>query len=169
MIRKTTLFILITLFLNSCGYKPSAYYAKEQLAKDLFVRMEIRASDPRNSILVKDAVTKILIQKIDSNIVDSEYEAEVIMDLDIKSVSFSVLQYDKDGYNKLYKVKVNIDVKYFTKSNSKTKSFTVQGEYDFSVGLRDTLNDTHRFEAIGKASDMAVTEILSRVAVASFE
>ncbi|HJE03283.1 hypothetical protein AAX26_00808 [Aliarcobacter thereius] len=169
MFKKTTLFLLIAIFFSSCGYKPSAYYAKEQLDKNVYVRVEIRANDPRNSVLVKDAITKILIQKIDSKLVDNEFEAEVIMDLSIKSVSFNVLQYDKDGHNKLYKAKVNLGVKYFTKSTGKTIRFDISGENDFAIGQGVTLNDTHRFEAVSKASDMAVSELLSRVAVASFE
>ncbi|OCL92732.1 LPS assembly lipoprotein LptE [Arcobacter porcinus] len=169
MFKKTTLFLLLAIFFSSCGYKPSAYYAKEQLDKNVYVRVEIRANDPRNSILVKDAVTKILIQKIDSKLVDNEFEADVIIDLSIKSVSFNVLQYDKDGYNKLYKANVNLGVKYFTKGTGKTIRFDISGEYDFAIGQGVTLNDTHRFEAVSKASDMAVSELLSRVAVASFE
>ncbi|RXJ76895.1 hypothetical protein CRU86_06745 [Aliarcobacter skirrowii] len=169
MLKKISFYIVIVLILSSCGYRPTAQLAKEELGKSIFVKTDIRASDPRNSVLVKDAVTKILSQRLDSNLVDNQFEAEIIMDLSIGSVSFGVLQYDKDGYNKLYKAKVNINVKYFDKEKSKTKSFTVSGEYDFAVGIGGEINDTHRFEAISKASDMAVTEILSRVAVASFE
>ena len=131
--------------------------------------MDVTPSDPKNSVLVKDAVTKILIQRVGSNMVNSESQADIIMDLKIASVGFSTLQYDKDGYNKLYKANVVIAVKYFDKSTSKTKSFTVDGEYDFAVDIGSSINDTQRFEAISKASDMAVTDILSRVAVSSFK
>ena len=65
-------------------------------------------------------------------------------------LGFSTLQYDKDGYNKLYKANVVIAVKYFDKSTSKTKSFTVDGEYDFAVDIGSSINDTQRFEAIFK-------------------
>ena len=51
----------------------------------------------------------------------------------------------------------------------KTKSFSVDGEYDFAVDIGSSINDTQRFEAISRASDMAVTDILSRVAVSSFK
>ena len=68
----------------------------------------------------------------------------------------------------MYKANVVIAVKYFDKSTSKTKSFTVDGEHDFTIDIGSTINDTQRFEAISKASDMAVTDLLSRVAVGSF-
>lgn len=169
LLKPISLLLISILFLTSCGYRPSAYYANQELGKDLFVRLDIAPSDPKNSVLVKDAVTKILIQRVGSNMVNSESQADVIMDLKIASVGFSTLQYDKDGYNKLYKANVVIAVKYFDKSTSKTKNFTVDGEYDFAVDIGSTINDTQRFEAISKASDMAVTDLLSRIAVSSFQ
>ena len=50
----------------------------------------------------------------------------------------------------MYKAKVVIAVKYFDKSTSKTKSFTVDGEYDFAVDIGSSINDTQRFEAISQ-------------------
>ena len=54
-----------------------------------------------------------LDSKLGSNMVDNEREADVIMDLAINSVTLKTLQYDRDGYNKLYRANVVIDVKYF--------------------------------------------------------
>ena len=99
---------------------------------------------------------------------DMEISSELLKLL-VCPVTKEPLQYDKDGYNKLYKANVVIAVKYFDKSTSKTKSFTVDGEYDFAVDIGSSINDTQRFEAISRASDMAVTDILSRVAVSSFK
>lgn len=168
-VTKSLFIIFVALFFIACGYRPAAYYAKQELEKDLYVRLDVSPADPKNSVLVKDAVTKILIQRVGSSMVDSEAQADIIMDLKISRVSFSTLQYDKDGYNKLYKAKVVLGVKYFDKSTAKTKSFTVDGEHDFTIDIGSTINDTQRFEAISKASDMAVTDLLSRVAVSSFQ
>ena len=52
---------------------------------------------------------------------------------------------------------------------NKIKNFTVDGEHDFAIDKGSSINDSHRFEAITKASDRAVTEILSKMAVASFK
>ena len=102
--------------------------------------------------------------------VDNEREADVIMDLAINSVSLTTLQYDANGYNKLYRANVAIGVKYFRKDNgNKIKTFSVDGEHDFAIDKGTSINDSHRFTAITKASDKAVTEILSRMAVASFK
>ena len=79
------------------------------------------------------------------------------------------LQYDKSGYNKLYRAVVVINVSYFKKSDNKRKSFTVDGDYNFSVDNGTSINDTQRYNAIQKASDKAVEEVLSKIAVASFK
>jgi len=160
--------VLILIFFISCGYRPSTQYAKEELGDNIFVNLEVSLSDPRNSVLIKDIVTKVLVQKIGSNMVYSDTKANTIMNLKINSVGFLTLQYDADGYNKLYKAVVVIGVKYLNKTTQKTKSFTVEAEYDFAVDIDASINDAQRYEAIKKASQKAITEILSKIAVLSF-
>lgn len=164
-----TFSILSLVLFVSCGYKPAVHYAKNELQKDIFVDLQVSLTDPKNAVLIKDTVTKILIQRLGSKMVDTKLQADVIMDLSIASVGFTSFQYDKDGYNKLYKATVVIAVKYFDKSTSKTKSFKVDGEYDFAVEKDSSINDSHRYEAITKASNMAMDEILSKIAILSFK
>ncbi|WP_323588306.1 LPS assembly lipoprotein LptE [Aliarcobacter butzleri] len=168
--------VLLTIFSVSlaflfvaCGYKPSTYYAKKEMEGNVYVKLDVSLVDPRNSVLVKDAVTKILIQKLDSNLVDKEKDADVVMNLGISSVNLSALQYDAKGYNKLYKAQVFIKVDYYRKENGIKKSFTVDGEYDFAVDIGGTITDANRYDAITKASDQAVSEVVSRIAVQSFK
>ena len=168
--------VLLTIFSVSlaflfvaCGYKPSTYYAKKEMEGNVYVKLDVSLVDPRNSVLVKDAVTKILIQKLDSNLVDKEKDADVVMNFGISSVNLSALQYDAKGYNKLYKAEVFIKVDYYRKENGIKKSFTVDGEYDFAVDIGGTITDANRYDAITKASDQAVSEVVSRIAVQSFK
>ena len=79
------------------------------------------------------------------------------------------LQYDKTGSNKLYAASVNINVSYFKKSDNKRKSFVIDGEDNFSVENGTSINDTERFKAIKSASDKALDEILSKIAVSSYK
>jgi len=171
---KKVLFVLFTLSLcfftfSGCGYKPSTYYAKKELAGKVFVRLYIDLQDPRNAVLIKDSMNQLLIQKIGSKLVYDEKLADTIMDLRIQSVSMTTLQYDVSGYNKVYRAKVNISVKYHKKADNITKSFLVDGENDFSIGDDTTITDTKRFDAIANAADDALEEVLSKIAVASFK
>lgn len=172
-ISKKVLFVLFTslslFILSGCGYKPSAYYAKKELSGKVFVKLYIDLKDPRNAVLIKDSMNQLLVQKLDSKLVYDESLADTIMFVKINSVSMNVIQYDKEGNNKLYRALVNILVKYTKKDTGKTKTFTVSGEDNFSIDDGTTITDTKRFEAIKSASDDALDEILSNIAVSSFK
>ena len=173
---KKVLFVLFTLSLcfftfTGCGYKPTVSYAKKELSGKVFVKLFIDIKDPRNSVLIKDSMNQLLVQKLGAKLVYDEALADTVMNLKINSVSMTVLQYDSEGYNQLYRAVVNILVNYRKKDKNTPTSFTVSGESDFSVTDEDgddTITDTVRYEAIKDASDDALDEVLSKIAVASF-
>ena len=172
-ILKKVLFVLFTFVISfsffGCGYKPSTQYAKEEIKGKVFVKVSMNLEDPKNSVLVKDAINQLLIQKLDTQLVNDESLADTVMNIVINSVSMQTLQYDKTGSNKLYTAFVNINVSYFKKSDNKRKSFSVDGEYNFSIDNGTSINDTQRYNAIQKASDKAIEEVLSKIAVQSFQ
>ena len=172
-ILKKVLFALFTftiLFsITACGYKPSTYYAKEEISGKVFVNVLINLEDPKNSVLIKDSINQLLIQKLDAELVNKESLADTVMNININSVSMQALQYDRSGYNKLYRAVVVINVSYFKKSDNNRKSFSVDGEYNFSIDNGTSINDTQRYNAIQKASDKAIEEVLSKIAVSSFK
>ena len=161
------LLIFIISTITACGYKPSSHYAKEQLSGKIFVNLIVNLQDPRNSVLVKDAMNEILVHRLDSKIVYDRALADTVMDVKLNSVSMTVLQDDEDGYNKLYKAVVSIYVKYTNKKE--TKTFNVSGDYDFSIDDGSSITDTKRFEAIKNASSEALEEVISKIAVNSFK
>ena len=171
---KKVLFVLFTLSVcfftfTGCGYKPTIHYAKKELSGKVFVKLFIDLQDPQNSVLIKDAMNELLVHKLDSKLVYDEALADTIMNIKINSVSMTALQYDADGYNNLYRAAVNINVKYNKKAEKLSRNFTVSGENDFSIGSSTTITDTKRYEAIKSASDDALDEVLSRIAIQSFK
>ena len=170
---KKVLFVIFTFAicfsLVSCGYKPSSYYAKKEMEGNVFVKLNVSLEDPKNAVLVKDAVNKILIQKLDSKLVDKESIADVVMNVTINSVSMQTLQYDALGYNKSYRAAVVPKIDYFRKDNGIKKSFAVDGEHDFSIDDGTTITETKRFDAISNAANKALDEVLSKIAVSSFK
>ncbi|PLY08833.1 MAG: hypothetical protein C0625_01320 [Arcobacter sp.] len=157
----------LVFFITACGYKPSSQYAKEQLKGKIFVNLIIDLQDPRNAVLIKDAMNEIIIHRLDSKIVYDKSIADTIMDIKLNSVTMTVLQDDASGYNKLYKAVVSIYVKYTNKK--KSDSFDVTGDYDFSIDDGTTITDTKRFEAIKNAATKALEEVISKIAVSSFK
>lgn len=172
-ISKKVLFVLFTSFVSlslfsGCGYKPSTYYAKKELSGKVFVKLFVDLKDPKNAVLIKDSINQLLAQKIGSKLVYDESLADTVMNLKINSVKMRTLQYDIDGYNKLYKAVVDILVSYTKKDTNKTNKFIVTGEHNFSVDDGSTITDTKRFDAIKNASEDALDEVLSKIAVSSF-
>lgn len=161
-------FASVSLVLSGCGYKPSSYYAKKELSGKVFVKLFVDLKDPRNAVLVKDALNQVLIQKLNRNLVFDEDLADTIMKVKIDSVNMQELQYDKDGYNKLYRALVKVAIEY-TKKDGDTKKISLEGENNFSIDDGTTITDTKRFEAIKNAADDALDEFLSKVAVQSFQ
>lgn len=158
----------VILLLTACGYRPSSHYAKEQLQGKIFVNLSIDLEDPRNAVLIKDAMNEIIVHRLDSEIVYKRSLADTVMDIKLKSVSMNVIQDDELGYNKLYNAVVTIEVKYTTAEKSET--FNVRGDTDFSVSNgTTTIDSTKRFNAIREASSKALEEVISKIAVNSFK
>jgi hypothetical protein len=172
-ILKKVLFVLFTFTILfsffGCGYKPSSYYAKEEITGNVFVKVSIDLEDPQNSVIIKDSINKMLIQKLDVQLVDKESLADTVMYVKVNSVRMQALQYDKSGYNKLYRAVVTLNISYLKKSENKRESFSVGGDYDFSIDNGTSINDTQRYQAIVQAADKALEEVLSKIAVLSFK
>jgi len=159
--------VAIILMFTACGYKPSSHYAKEQLNGKIFVNLIINLEDPRNAVIIKDAMNELIVHRLDSEVVYDRSLADTVMDVELKSVSMTVLQDDDDGYNKVYQALVSIFVKY--KNKKETKSFNVSGDYDFSIDDGTSITDTKRFEAIKNAASEALEDVISKIAVNSFK
>ncbi len=161
------LLFLLVFFFVSCGYKPSATYAKKELEGKVFVNLIVDLKDPRNSVLIKDTMNEILVHRLNSKLVYDRNLADTIIDVKLNSISMNLLQEDEQGYNKLYQAVVSIFVKY--NNMKKINSFNVVGDYDFSIGDNSKITDTKRFEAIKIATSEALEEVISKIALNSFK
>lgn len=169
---RKVLFVLFTfgissLIFSGCGYKPSTVYAKQQLEGKVFVKLFVDLKDPRNAVIIKDSLNQVLLQKLNTNLVYDESVADTIMKIKINSVQMQELLYDRQGYNKLYRAMVTLLVSY-SKKGEKEKTILLDGEHNFSIDDGTTITDTKRFEAIKSASNDALDEFLSKIAVQSF-
>lgn len=166
MIKKVLVSVLFLFFLVGCGYKPASHYAKDKVKGNVFVDMHISIEDPKNSVIIKDAMSEILVSRFGAKLVYNKNEADTILFLSLNSVSMQVLQYDAQGYEKLYRATVNIKVNY-TSSEDKG-SVTVSGTYDFAVDGQNEISEAKRFEAIKSASSKALEEVISKLAIETF-
>ena len=161
-------FVLSTLFAG-CGYRPASHYAKKEISGKVYVNLEVELSDPKNSVLIKDALNELLVHKLNAQLVYTEEEADTLMNISLGSVSLSEQSYGDDGYAKLYQATVSIYVDY-QKKDQKKRSLSVSGRYDFSIDDgSSTISETKRFEAIKTASTKALDEVISKLAVQTFK
>lgn len=164
--------LVISLFLvilvAGCGYKPSSYYAKQELGDKIYVDLEVNISDPKNSVIIKDIVNETLIHRLGSKLVYEKKQADTIMVLKYNNISLNELSYDSSGYIKLYRVNTSINVAY-TNENNKKKNFDLTSHYEFSIETGGTISDANRFEAIKTASKKALDELLSKLAIENFK
>lgn len=159
--------VLVLFLFTACGYKPSSVYAKKEIYGKVFVELNVNIEDPKNSVLIKDAMVELLVHRLGSKLVNKKELADTIVNVKLNSVGLSTLQYDDSGYIKLYKARANINVDYKNKENA--RKFNVSGTYDFSIEDGGTISDSKRFEAIKAASNKAMDEVISKIAVLSFK
>jgi hypothetical protein len=166
-LKSIVLAVLIGVIFTACGYKPASTYAKKEINGKVFVNLNVNIEDPKNSVIIKDAMTELLVHKLDSKLVAKKELADTIVNVTLDSTSFSALQYDTDGYVKLYKATSSIIVNY--KNKEQSRNFKVSGTHDFSIDSGGTISDTKRFEAIKIAATKALDEVISKIAILSFE
>lgn len=152
---------------TGCGYKPTTSYIKDSIRGNVYVDIDVNLEDPKNSVLIKDAMHEIVLSRFKNKLVYKKWKADSILHLKLRSVGLSVLQYDADGYVKLYRANANIAVNY--RSFEKSGTFIVSGNYDFAIDDGTVISDTKRFDAIRMASSKALEEVISKLALESFK
>lgn len=158
------IFVLaITLFLIGCGYKPTSYFAKEVLGDKIYAQIDISRTDPKNSVIIKDAINEAIITRFGARLSTKE-AADTKIYLSLSSVTFTPILYDINGYVISYKAKVTLKMRYIDKEKESGIIMT-EGEYDFPIEANSVISDTKRFEAIRYASLDAINEFVSKVSI----
>ncbi|MFK5881198.1 MAG: LPS assembly lipoprotein LptE [Sulfurospirillum sp.] len=160
--RNLSLFVILFFFIG-CGYKPSSFYTKRVLGENIHVDAKISRKDPKNSVLIKDAVNEAVVGRFGAKL-SGKKSADTNLVVSIGSVNFTPTVYDKNGYVIAYKTVVMLNASFKTQSNT-IKKFTTVGEFDFPIEANSVISDTKRFEAIKNASKDAINEIISKISI----
>jgi len=141
----------------------SSYYAKQALGNKIYADVTISRQDPKNSVLIKDAVNEAVVSRFGAKLV-SKAEAESVLHVKIDSINFSPTVYDRFGYVVAYKATVILAIQY-EDANKKVQKLTASGEYDFSIESNSVVSDNNRFDAIRYAANDALDEFVSKIAI----
>lgn len=163
MILNYSLFIF-----SGCGYKPTVYYAKNEISGKVYVDLTMDIDNSQNSILVKDAIDEMVLNKFNAQLTHNKNEADTVIFVKLASVSYNVLASDNQGYAKTYRANVNISVKY-QKKGGVSKSILVSNYYDYNVKSDALVSDQQKQEAVKNAVIRALDDLFSKIAMNSFK
>ena len=121
----------------------------------------ISMTDPENTVLLKDALDQAVIRRFQTNLRHSK-AAKTHLEIELKSVGFSPLQYDSNGYIISYRTTINLGIKR-TKDHF-TKSYSAEGNFDFTINPNAIITDQQRFEAIANSAAKALDSFVAQVA-----
>ncbi len=157
------IWIFIALFFVSCGYKPTLLYTKNILGDKIYVEVKTSLADPENTVLIRDAVNEAAIKRFRSKIVPQK-EANSMLFVSLKRVTFLPIQYDKNGYVIAYKTYVTLSTRY-KDMRGHQNIITSTGDFDFAIESNSVISDTKRFEAIKNASYKAIDDFISKLSI----
>lgn len=159
-IKTLLLFFLILGAINGCGYKPSAKFARDAIGEKISTNVIISSQDPENTVFIKDAVDKAVIEVFQASLVDKSISDSHLI-IKISSSTYSPIVYDENGFVTGYRMSVILNITKQTKDES--KSYNTRGFYDFSVAPNAIVTDQERFEAIGFAAQKAINSFVAQV------
>lgn len=160
--KKIFLSFLVLAF-TACSYAPSAHLAKQTLAQNVYLKVDIDKQDPRNSVYIIDTMRALLMQKLGLSLVPKDKATDFIT-LKVKSLNFIPVIYDENGYVINYKAVLTLKISVRHK-DGKAVNFTTTGNYHFDISPNTIISDTARFNAIKYASSKAFDEFISQLAI----
>ncbi len=158
---KTLLSLFLALaILGGCGYKPSAKFARDIVGEKVSTNVIISLEDPQNTVLIKDAVDKAVIEVFQASLVDRTVSDSHLV-IKLISPAYSPIVYDENGFVTGYRMSVTLNIIRHAKDES--KSYNTKGYYDFSVAPNAIVTDQERFEAIEFAAQRAINAFVAQV------
>ncbi len=156
-----TLNALILTLLSGCGYQPSSKQAKKVLGETVSTEIIISMEDPENTVVLKDALDEAVIRRFQTNL-RHRTEAATHLQIELKSVVFTALQYDSNGYIISYRTTITLAVNRMT--DDFTKRYNAVGYYDFTINPNAIITDQQRYEAIKISATKALDSFVAQVA-----
>ena len=159
-IKKVLLLLLVAITITGCGYKPSAKFSRDALGKKISTSVIISAQDPENTVIIKDAVDRAIIEVFQASLV-SRATSDTHLVLKMGTPRYSPIVYDENGYVIGYRMTVNLNI--VSHNNGASKSYATKGHYDFTVAPNAIVTDQERFDAIKFSAQRAIRSFLAQV------
>jgi len=155
--------LLVTLFLlelSGCGYKPSSKYSRKVIGEKVSTKVIISAQDPENTVLIKDAVDRAIIETFRASLVDQKY-ATTHLTFSISEPRYTPIQYNGDGFVIAYRATVVLHIE--RETSEVKKKYNARGNYDFTIAPNAVITDQERFNAIKYSTQKAIASFIAQV------
>jgi len=155
--------LIVALFVvefSGCGYKPSSTYSRVVVGDKISTSVIISAQDPENTVLIKDAVDRAVIEIFRASLVDRKF-ATTHLTFSILALTYTPIQYDQDGFVVGYRATITLAIA--RESKDMKKSYKATGTYDFAITANAVITDQERFDAIKFSSQKAISSFLAQI------
>ena len=159
-IKKILLLLLIVITISACGYRPSAKFSRDAIGEKISTSVIISAEDPENTVIIKDAVDRAIIEVFQTSLVSKD-KSDTHLVLSMSTPLYTPIVYDENGYIIGYRMSVSLTIKSY--KNGVSKTYQTRGNHDFSVVANTLVTDQQRFEAIGFSTQRAIRSFLAQV------
>jgi hypothetical protein len=126
---RALVYIIFILLLNSCGYKPVAYFAQNNI-KSVYVQIVLNPKYPDNFSLSKNKIISLINDKFHIKVEKDKKKANTIIKMKIVDIKFTPIEY-KNGFIEKYRTSVSVKFSYTINKILKTK--TIKAKYDFKT------------------------------------
>ena len=157
---KLLFLLFLFLELSGCGYKPSSHYSRKVVGEKISTSVTISAQDPENTVLIKDAVDRAIIETFRASLVDKKV-ADTHLNFSISKPRYTPIQYNADGFIIAYRA--TIILKIIRQTKDVKKRYSAKGTYDFAIAPNAVITDQERFDAIRYSADKAIASFIAQV------
>ncbi|NPA59789.1 MAG: hypothetical protein GXO30_04915 [Epsilonproteobacteria bacterium] len=151
--------IVLVLFV-SCGYKPSAKFARYTLGERVSTSIIISMQDPENTVIIKDAIDEAIIEVFHASLTDKSSSDSHLV-LSIVDPVYTPVVYDKDGFVVGYRMSLILNILRYKDGSS--KRYVTSGTYDFEIAPNAVVTDKERFDAIRFSAIKAINSFVSQL------
>ena len=156
----SALLLSLIFFLGGCGYAPNAKFSRDVMGEKISTSVVISAEDPQNTVVIKDAVDKAVIEVFQASLTTKEASDSHLV-IQMNKPIYTPVVYDENGYITGYRMSVVLHI--VRNSKGASKKYQTQGFHDFSVAPNAIVTDQDRFNAIGFAAQRAIRAFVAQV------
>ncbi|VAY86227.1 Probable lipoprotein Cj1090c [hydrothermal vent metagenome] len=144
-----------------------SYYVKNEINGNVFIDLNVYTNNTVNSVYLKEIANEIIISEIGASLTNNSKKADTSIVIYFSNISFIALEYDVQGYVKLYRTTVHIKFNYKNKEHKIRRLLNVSASHDYFVDESSIITDLKKEESIKIATRKALSEIFSKVGTES--